>query len=45
MIRIRQIKVSVLNDTNEEILKQIARKLKITIKDIKDFKLAGKRMI
>ena len=42
MIRIRQIKVSVLNDTNEEILKQIARKLKITIKDIKDFKINKK---
>lgn len=39
MIRVRQIEVDVNNDNKENIIKSIARKLKINFNDIKDIKI------
>ena len=42
MIRVRQIKVNVLNDNKEEIINQIVRKIRIKIEDIEDIKIIKK---
>ena len=37
MIRVRQIKISVVNDNRDSIIKEVARKLKVNTWDIKDY--------
>lgn len=39
MIKVRQIKIEVLNNTKENIIKSISKKLKINIHDIIDYKI------
>ena len=42
MIRIRQIKVNILKDTKEELIKQISKKINIDKNDILDYKISKK---
>ena len=42
MIRLRQIKIDILNDTQEELLTKIAKKLKISKNKINDYKINKK---
>lgn len=44
MIRVRQIKIPVDNDNTLELRKQIAKRLKINIKDISDIKISKKSL-
>ena len=44
MIRLRQVKVDVLKDTKEEILRKATKKLNINKDDIKDFKIIKKSL-
>ncbi len=44
MIRLRQVKVDILKDTKEEILKKVTRQLNINKSDIKDLKIIKKSL-
>ena len=44
MIRIRQIKLSIENDTEIELKKQIAKKIKVNIQDIQEIKISKKSL-
>ena len=44
MIRLRQVKVDILKDTKEEILRKVAKQLNINKSDIKDLKIIKKSL-
>jgi len=44
MIRVRQIKVNVCNDNKDELRKQLIKKIKINMDDIKDIKIVKKSL-
>ena len=44
MIRVRQVKVDILKDTKEEILRKVAKQLNINKSDIKDLKIIKKSL-
>ena len=44
MIRVRQVKISIFDDNKENLIKSITKKIKLSIDDIKNYKIVKKSM-
>ena len=42
MIRVRQVKVNIENDTRDNLLSKVSKKIGISVNDIKSFKIVKK---